>query len=87
MITKENDIILLKINEHNLYFDGEEYEKTLLYLTDPNIILPEEVNISETIISDDDKHIASTYKDFVNSFIKKRKETDLLFINDEIISN
>lgn len=83
MITKIEEKFVLQIEENNYYFDGDEYENTLLFLTNPNIELPNEVMVDSSIEDEDDKYIMNTYKDFINSFIIKRNTTDLLFKRDD----
>lgn len=83
MITKIEKKFVLQIEENNYYFDGDEYENTLLFLTNPNIELPNEVMVDSSIEDEDDKYIMNTYKDFINSFIIKRNTTNLLFKRDD----
>ena len=76
MITKIKEKFYLKVGEENYCFSGDEYEKLILFLTNPNINLSKTIQIDESITTEDDKYKAKVYKEFIEKFIASRQEID-----------
>lgn len=76
MIVKIDEKFYLKVGEEKYCFSGDEYEKLILFLTNPSFDLPNDIKIDESILEEDDKYKAKVYKDFIDKFIVSRQEID-----------
>lgn len=76
MIIKIEEKFYLKIDEEKFCFSGDEYEKLILFLTNPNINLSYDIQIDESISDENDKYKAKVYKDFLEKFVVSRQEID-----------
>ena len=76
MIIKIDEKYYIKINEEKYCFSGDEYEKLILFLTNPNTNLPDNIQVDESILDGDDKYKAKVYKEFLEKFIVSRREID-----------
>ena len=77
----------LKVGEEKYCFSGDEYEKLILFLTNPNTNLSNEIQIDESISDEDDKYKAKVYKDFLEKYIISRQEIDKEIAKDENIDD
>lgn len=87
MIIKIEEQFYLKIGEEQFCFFGDEYEKLILFLTNPSTNLPIDIQIDDGISDEDDKYKAKVYKDFLEKFIISRQEIDKKIEEDEIIDD
>lgn len=76
MIIKIGEKFYLKVGEEKYCFSGDEYEKLILFLTNPKTNLSKDIQIDESISDEDDKYKADVYKDFLEKFIVSRYEID-----------
>jgi hypothetical protein len=76
MIKKIDTNFYLEINNQKYCFSGDDYEKLILFITNPNIQMPDTIKIDENIKSDEDKYKANVYKDFLEKFISSREKID-----------
>lgn len=76
MIVKIDEKYYLKVGEEKYCFSGDEYEKLILFLTDPNTNLSNDIQVDESILDEDDKYKAKVYKEFIKKFIAFRLEID-----------
>lgn len=86
MISKNEFGFYLEYDATKYYFTGEKYEQFILFLTDPNINLYNEIKIDDSITEEEDKYISSVYKDFLNKFIASRKQIDKEIEEDKSVS-
>lgn len=87
MIIKIDEKFYLKVGEEKYCFSGDEYEKLILFLTNPNISLSNDIQIDKDILDKDDKYKAKVYKDFLEKFIVSRQEIDKEIAEDENIDD
>lgn len=87
MIIKIDEKFYLKVGEEKYCFSGDEYEKLILFLTNPNISLSNDIQIDKDILDEDDKYKAKVYKDFLEKFIVSRQEIDKEIAEDENIDD
>lgn len=87
MIIKIEEKFYLKIGEEKYCFSGDEYEKLILFLTDPNTNLSNDIQIDESILDEDDKYKAKVYKDFLEKFIDSRQEIDKEIAEEENVDD
>lgn len=71
----ENLIITIGGTDYKLS-DSSDYEKIILYLSNPMIEIEDAVTINTNNISEEDKKKLEVYKIFIEKFIDKRKEID-----------
>ena len=83
MIIKIGEHFYLKLGEEKYCFSGDEYEKLILFLTNPNTNLSNDIQIDESISDGDDKYKAMVYKDFLEKIIVSRQEIDEEIYEDE----
>lgn len=83
MIIKIEEKFYLKVGEEKYCFSGDEYEELILFLTNPNTNLSNDIQIDESISNEDDKYKAKVYKDFLEKFIVSRQEIDKEIAEDE----
>lgn len=83
MIIKIDEKFYLKVGEEKYCFSGDEYEKLILFLTNPNTNLSNDIRIDKGISDEDDKYKAKVYKDFLEKFIVSRQEIDKEIAEDE----
>ena len=76
MIIKIEEKFYLKIGEEKFCFSGDEYEKLILFLTNPDTNLSGDIQIDESISDESDKYKAKMYKDFLEKFVASRQEID-----------
>lgn len=76
MIIKIEEKFYLKIGEEKFCFSGDEYEKLILFLTNPDTNLSDDIQIDESISDESDKYKAKMYKDFLEKFVASRQEID-----------
>ena len=87
MIIKIDEKFYLKVGEEKYCFSGDEYEKLILFLTNPNTNLSNDIQIDKGILDEDDKYKAKVYKDFLEKFIVSRQEIDKEIAEDENIDD
>lgn len=87
MIIKIEEQFYLKVGEEKYCFSGDEYEKLILFLTNPNTNLSNDIQIDESILDEDDKYKAKVYKDFLEKYIISRQEIDKEIAKDENIDD
>lgn len=87
MIIKIDEKFYLKVGEEKYCFSGDEYEKLILFLTNPNTNLSNDIQIDKGILDEDDKCKAKVYKDFLEKFIVSRQEIDKEIAEDENIDD
>lgn len=87
MIIKIDEKFYLKVGEEKYCFSGDEYEKLILFLTNPNTNLSNDIQIDKDILDEDDKYKAKVYKDFLEKFIVSRQEIDKEIAEDENIDD
>lgn len=87
MIIKIDEKFYLKVGEEKYCFSGDEYEKLILFLTNPNTNLSNDIQIDKNILDEDDKYKAKVYKDFLEKFIVSRQEIDKEIAEDENIDD
>lgn len=85
MIIKIEEKFYLKIDEERYCFSGDEYEKLILFLTNPNTNLSNDIKIDKSISDEDDKYKAKVYKDFLEKFINSCQEIDKEIVKEEIV--
>lgn len=85
MITEIDEKIYLKINKEKYCFSGEEYEELILFLTNPDIDLPDNIKIDDDIKGDTYK--LELYKEFLNKFIESRNKIDREFEKEHQTEN
>lgn len=83
MIIEIDEKFYLKVGEEKYCFSGDEYEKLILFLTNPNTNLSNDIQIDKGILEKDDKYKAKVYKDFLEKFIVSRQEIDKEIAEDE----
>lgn len=76
MIIKIEEKFYLKIGEEKFCFSNDEYEKLILFLTNPDTNLSDDIQIDESISDESDKYKAKMYKDFLEKFVASRQEID-----------
>ena len=87
MIIKIDEKFYLKVGEEKYCFSGDEYEKLILFLNNPNTNLSNDIQIDKNILDEDDKYKAKVYKDFLEKFIVSRQEIDKEIAEDENIDD
>jgi len=87
MIIKIDEKFYLKVGEEKYCFSGDEYEKLILFLTNPDTNLSNDIQIDKSISDEDDKYKAKVYKDFLEKFIVSRQEIDKEIAEDENIDD
>lgn len=87
MIIEIDEKFYLKVGEEKYCFSGDEYEKLILFLTNPNTNLSNDIQIDKGILEKDDKYKAKVYKDFLEKFIVSRQEIDKEIAEDENIDD
>lgn len=86
-VIKNEEKFYLKVGKEKYCFSGDEYENLILFLTNPDTNLSNDIEIDESISDKDDKYKAEVYKKFLEKFIALRQEIDKEIAEDKNIDD